>query len=352
MGRIVATALPNLVPPRHIDDCYAIPLSPLKILWSAVIKSPKCSALGSPARRLQKALVVPLLVIHEKNWQCFDPLAQGFPVALWDYFHQPNSLWNPDASPASHAIYRCVLLRVLHFYVCFRFLLVCLCSGSPRSSSLVLPLHPGTGFSVYLLTSNTESCDEDDEEVCVGVVEELVDKPRTTNGMWFLAAGRVVSIPMVSQSFPRERTAGVSSRNITVTNKSNSSTCTVAFSRVCTSPLAVITVVGLLDVLMVSNSAELRSRLLTMCILAPESTTNCFSSGSFVAATGSRVECSFVVLFELVNAFGKVPCLASGASLLSFSLFLGLVVRTSLMMIFDRYFSKRWSFLFPDTCLT
>ena len=24
MGRLVATALPNLVPPRHIDDCYAI----------------------------------------------------------------------------------------------------------------------------------------------------------------------------------------------------------------------------------------------------------------------------------------------------------------------------------------
>ena len=24
MGRIVTTALPNLVPPRHIDDCYAI----------------------------------------------------------------------------------------------------------------------------------------------------------------------------------------------------------------------------------------------------------------------------------------------------------------------------------------
>ena len=59
-----------------------------------------------------------------------------------------------------------------------------------------------------LLTSNTESCDEDDEEVGVGVVEELVDKPGTTNGaqfdmiainslaifgeMWFLTAGPVV----------------------------------------------------------------------------------------------------------------------------------------------------------------
>ena len=51
-----------------------------------------------------------------------------------------------------------------------------------RSSSLVLPLLSSTGFSVYVLVSNTESCDEDDEEVGVGVVEELVDKPGTTKG--------------------------------------------------------------------------------------------------------------------------------------------------------------------------
>ena len=57
-----------------------------------------------------------------------------------------------------------------------------LCSGVSRNSSLALPLLSGTGFSVYHLTSNTESCDEDVEEVGVGVVEELVDKPETTNG--------------------------------------------------------------------------------------------------------------------------------------------------------------------------
>ena len=57
------------------------------------------------------------------------------------------------------------------------------CNGFPRSSSLVPPLLSRTGFSVYLLTSNSESCDEDDGEVGAGVVEEeLNDKPRTTNG--------------------------------------------------------------------------------------------------------------------------------------------------------------------------
>ena len=94
------------------------------------------------------------------------------------------------------------------------------CSGFPRTSSLVLPLLSGTGFSVYLLTSNTESCDEDVEEVGVGDVEELVDKLWTTNGtqfdilqsfflffffgeLWFSTAGPMVDLPMILTEFPR-----------------------------------------------------------------------------------------------------------------------------------------------------
>ena len=99
-------------------------------------------------------------------------------MALKDNFHRPSFSLN---SPASHAIDRSVLLRVLHFYFVFS-VSVDLCSGFPRSSSLVLPLLSGTGFSVYLLTSNTASCDRDVEEVCVGVVQELIDKPGTTIG--------------------------------------------------------------------------------------------------------------------------------------------------------------------------
>ena len=68
-----------------------------------------------------------------------------------------------------------------------------------------------------------------------------------------------------------------------VNQKSNCLTNPVASSLVCTSPLDVITVVGLLDVLTVSNSAESRSFLLTMCMFTPESTTN----GSVVDAAGS-----------------------------------------------------------------
>ena len=91
---------------------------------------------------------------------------------------------------------------------------------SPRNSSVVLPLLSGTGFSVYLLTSKTESCDEDVEEVGGNdVEEELVDKPETTNGTkfdilqsillpflmrcGFLTAGPVVSIPMIFAELPK-----------------------------------------------------------------------------------------------------------------------------------------------------
>ena len=65
---------------------------------------------------------------------------------------------------------------------------------------------------------------------------------------------------------------------------------------------------------------------------------SCWGSREYPLFRG-RVECSFVVLFELVCVFGKVPSLASGTSLLSFSLFMGPVfkfhgVGTSLMLRF------------------
>ena len=79
-------------------------------------------------------------------------------------------------------------MQEIALYVCASFIFifflvsVCLYSGSHRHSPLVLSLLSGTGFPVYLLTSNTESCDEDDGEVGEGVIEELADRPGTTNG--------------------------------------------------------------------------------------------------------------------------------------------------------------------------
>ena len=56
-------------------------------------------------------------------------------------------------------------------------------------------------------------------------------------------------------------------------NFSNSLTYTVAYSCDCTSPLAVMTIVGLHDFVKESISAEFQSFLLIMCIDAPDSTT-------------------------------------------------------------------------------
>ena len=92
--------------------------------------------------------------------------------------------------------------------------------------------------------------------------------------------------PCSWQSFPSDKTAGVSSRTFIVKNFPNSLRYTVASSGVCTSPMAVLTVDGLLEVVTVSNSAEFKSFLLIMCIDAPQSTTNSLSSGLGVDGAG------------------------------------------------------------------
>ena len=74
------------------------------------------------------------------------------------------------------------------------------------------------------------------------------------------------------------------SRTFTVKNISNSLTYTVASSCVCTSPLAVMTIVGLHDFVKVSNSASFKSFSLIICTDAPESTTNSRFSGLRVDA--------------------------------------------------------------------
>ena len=53
----------------------------------------------------------------------------------------------------------------------------------------------------------------------------------------------------------------------------------MASSCVCTSPLAVMTIVGLHDFVKVSISAKFKSFMLIICIDAPESTTHARSSG-------------------------------------------------------------------------
>ena len=116
------------------------------------------------------------------------------------------------------------------------------------------------------------------------------------------------------------------SRTFIVKNISNSLTYTVASSCDCTSPLAVMTIVGLHDFVKVSISASLKSFLLIMCIDAPESTTNSRSSGLRVDAgrhllsEGEKniaLSCSFNfnTLLASFHAASRAPCSCHSVSL-------------------------------------
>ena len=92
-----------------------------------------------------------------------------------------------------------------------------------------------------------------DESCGSGVLDELVpefdDSPGTTTGTTFSVWHRIFDPYLVRCGFwPLGHSA---------------------FSFVCTSPLAVTTVVGFLDLRKVSNSSELTSFSLIMCIGAP-----------------------------------------------------------------------------------
>ena len=105
-----------------------------------------------------------------------------------------------------------------------------------------------------------------------------------------------------------------------VKNISNSLTYTVASSFVCTSPFAVMTVVGLHDFVKVSISAEFKSFLLIMCIDAPESTTNARSSGLRFDGAGRHqfsegqkndalfFSFNFRTLLASLHAASRAPC--------------------------------------------
>ena len=137
---------------------------------------------------------------------------------------------------------------------------------------------------------------------------------------------------------------------------SNSLTYTIASSFVCTSPLAVTTVIGLLDVVKVSISEEFKSFLLIMCIDAPDSTTNSLSSGLIVDGEGrhqfSISEKNVVLCFSL--NFRRHLAIFHAASRAHrsclFCLFLRLILKfwsigVTLLRINWATHSKRWIFV-------
>ena len=163
-------------------------LSSLSSLWSAVIKSPKVSAFGTtvPARLMQEDLVIFVFkqisqfasfgkwekilclpkpgstIARDSIGNSKEELALSW--SLGAGFHRGSkgllSLTKISLNSCSQSGKSCK--RSLCTSSCPSFLIlfsvsVGLCSRFSCSSSLVLPLLSDTGFSVYLLSSNTES---------------------------------------------------------------------------------------------------------------------------------------------------------------------------------------------------
>ena len=137
--------------------------------------------------------------------------------------------------------------------------------------------------------------------------------------MWFLTIVPFVGIPVFIAKLSERQYCWRVMEDFQSQEFSNSFTYTIASSCVCTSPLAVMTIVRLHDFVKVSISALLKSFLLIMCIDAPESTTNSLSSDLRVDAgrhlfseseKNAALSCSFNFDTLLVNfhAASRAPC--------------------------------------------
>ena len=237
-------------------------------------------------------------MLHEKNWHVS--------LSVQELFHPQDFLWILSATPGCRNITALDMKRqTTGFPVVSRFLFIWflvfgwLCSATrigskQRVSPLYHPFNIWTWhkhwmginstliLSVSSLTVAWYCCslvgevDEIEEDVgwllscLVGVIEdkgweldEELDKPGTTIGTkfsvlhciripFFMRCGfwpliHSYEYPFLSQSFPSDNIAGEFSRTFIVKNIPNSLTYTIASSCVCTSPLAVKTIVGLHD---------------------------------------------------------------------------------------------------------
>ena len=163
--------------------------------------------------------------------------------------------------------------------------------------------------------------------------------------------------PWSSLSFPRERTARVSSRSITLTNKSTCLTQTGASSLVSTSPLAVTTVVGLLRTPYGFQFGRVK-------VFPADSMHACsgvhhkFSFLQFYCGCGRqnplfgwRTECSFFFSLSLLIVLASLHASPRAHRSCLLSLLLRSVLKfhsvgIALVRGFDLYFVGRWTFVF------
>ena len=195
----VTTGLPNLVPPRHIGDCSATTLSPLRTLWSAVIKFTKVFRSGhdctSASSTRSPCYIESWSTFHKSDpsEKCVNTLCLHgtlVPRLHWKIMRRSGSLCTSlhQISPTLFGSTFIKLLRIPFFLSCFS-VSVESCNGSPRSSSFIPPFLSDIGASTSLfadtesLLADVDSCDEDGDEADEGAVEEeLAEVAGTTNG--------------------------------------------------------------------------------------------------------------------------------------------------------------------------
>ena len=114
--------------------------------------SARCPCSGRECKRCAYPSPVPLLlatplVIHEKNWKCLDPQAQGFPVAPKGQFLSTKFSLN-SCSQSGNSCNGSLCTSTCPSFLFVFLISVNLCSGFPSNSSLIHLLLSVAGFSV------------------------------------------------------------------------------------------------------------------------------------------------------------------------------------------------------------
>ena len=150
------------------------------------------------------------------------------------------------------------------------------------------------------------------------------------NEMWFLTVDQLIRVSVFIEKLSERQYCWRIFEDFIVKNISNSLTYTVASSCVCTSPLAVMTIVGLHDFGKVSISASLKSILVIMCTDAAESTADSRSSGFRVDAGRHQFSESEknVAWFSVWYTDGQFPRRFAGTLLLPLCLFLRPILKS------------------------
>ena len=138
--------------------------------------------------------------------------------------------------------------------------------------------------------------------------------------MWFLTIDPFIGISVFIAKLSKRQYCWRLLEDFHSQDVSNSLTYTVASSCVCTSPLAVMTIVELHDFVKVPFQEEFNSFLLITCVDAPESTTNSRSSGLRFDGAGRHqfsegeknvalsCSCNFKTLLASFHAASRAPC--------------------------------------------